>query len=199
MKKSKSLILKAVIFSVIVVGVLLIASCGKMSPTSVDQPAQDQNDPPDYYGNQAVESKWGRIFYWTVVDKVYGMVDQGGGTMTFDDFDYDCSVTFPEGAVDGWISFTAELTGYNTWSGVIYMFQFGPEGTVFNVPVEIVMDAAALTDGDPDCELGGADLWYWDPVRRRWLLIDYDMNIDDGLLSFQLEHFSRYAIGGRLK
>jgi hypothetical protein len=199
MKKSKSLILKAVIFSVIVVGVLLIASCGKMSPTSVDQSAQDQNGSPDYYGNQAVESKWGRIFYWNVVDKVYGMVDQGGGTMTFDNFDYDCSVTFPEGAVDGWISFTAELTGYNTWSGVIYMFQFGPEGTVFNIPVEIVMDAAALTDGDPDCELEGADLWYWDPVRRRWFLIDYDMNVDDGLLSFQLEHFSRYAIGGRLK
>ena len=44
-----------------------------------------------------------------------------------------------------------------------------------------------------------AELYYWNPESGEWELAEVDYKIADGKAEFNIDHFSRYGIGGRTR
>jgi hypothetical protein len=201
MSNRKTIFLKLAALAVIILGILLINSCGKMSPTSPENSVSDQPDPALQFGNEDIESKWGKIFYISLYDAAFGVVDEGGGAMGFGGFDYYAEFQVPADAVDDWTMIYCQASSYSTQSGLVYVFNFGPDGTVFETPATLRIEMAAIDYFSPDgVKYNGAELNFWNPRTQQWELKGIDKDNDgDGIIEFEVNHFSRYAIGGRLQ
>lgn len=77
--------------------------------------------------------------------------------------------------------------------------QFGPHGTQFKTPVEVSIDFAG-TAADPGLKRGHdvePVLWYLDEKLNRWVIVPSVTDWEQKRLVVHLEHFSRYAVGGK--
>jgi hypothetical protein len=77
--------------------------------------------------------------------------------------------------------------------------QFGPHGTQFKTPVELSIDFAGTLadpgrDRSPERE---PVFWYLDESKNRWVVIPSVTDWENKRIIVRLEHFSRYAVGGK--
>lgn len=77
--------------------------------------------------------------------------------------------------------------------------QFGPHGTQFKTPVELSIDFAGThadpgRDHSPELE---PVFWYLDETANRWVVIPSVTDWEHKRIIVRLEHFSRYAVGGK--
>jgi hypothetical protein len=68
------------------------------------------------------------------------------------------------------------------------VFEFGPEGLVFNSAAHLNVDMAQL-----DSAATSASLYYFDPNVNSWVL-QCTVAVDHGRVDFSVYHFSKYAI-----
>jgi hypothetical protein len=77
--------------------------------------------------------------------------------------------------------------------------QFGPHGTRFKTPVELRIDFAG-THADPGRDQSPERepvFWYLDETVNRWVVIPSVTDWENKWIIVRLEHFSRYAVGGK--
>lgn len=77
--------------------------------------------------------------------------------------------------------------------------QFGPHGTQFGTPVELRIDfrSTACDPGAVRSEDAEPVLWYLDETANRWVIVPGETDWDAKQYVVHLEHFSRYALGGK--
>ncbi|MCP4632418.1 MAG: hypothetical protein GY855_05790 [candidate division Zixibacteria bacterium] len=230
---------KLTIVVAVFVGIALINGCGNQSPVS---PESTQTDDKVPFGTQQIENKWGRVHYFSFFGGVDGYVDQGGGSMEFEGESYTAEFEIAPGTVNEWTEIHCSISSYETENGLVYVFDFGPDGLAFNPPAKLRMDVRPFESyfdyywgdwGYPDGSGGwddpydpydpysppsgggmyppggfgkeagvdslvveGFELNYWNPDTQDWELIEF-IEAVDGILEFNVEHFSRYGIGGR--
>ncbi len=193
MSKRNGVVIRSIVYFFVVAGILMVNGCGKLSPVSNEE--VDQKEP---FGTQQIEEKWGRVFYWSFENAAVGYVDEGGGNMEFEGDGYEAEFTVPNSAVDNWEKLWMRGQAYYTESGMVYIFEFGPEGLQFNVPATLYIETEAIEDFDNDNNFYGAELNYWNPDKDDWETMEWDDDSDgDGYYEFEIDHFSRYGIGGR--
>ena len=93
----------------------------------------------------------------------------------------------------------AEIITIKQYDADILDVQFGPHGTQFGTPVELRIDFTG-TASDPG--LGRSKeaepvLWYLDETANRWVIVPGYTDWDAKQYVVRLEHFSRYALGGK--
>ncbi len=195
MQNRKRLIFSSLILTALLFGVVMVNGCGKQAPVAPTI-TQDAQQAP--FGTEQIQSRWGRVYYFSFYDGVYGWVNDGGGSMEFDGSGYEAELIIPEGAVEDWTELTCQGSSYYTENGMVYTFDFGPNGLVFDVPVILRIEADAIEDYDENDQFDGAELVYWNPTTQQWEPQEFEDDSDgDGYYDFQINHFSRYAIGGR--
>ncbi|MBD3232481.1 MAG: hypothetical protein GF315_02015 [candidate division Zixibacteria bacterium] len=196
MFKSKSVIISSFVFIAVLVGIMLINGCGKVAPVGPDN---DQTALKEPFGNEQVEQQWGRVFVMKVdhaVDLVTSPdhpveIDIGAGG-------YNAKLDVPNDATDGVVNITAQASAYLTASGMVYVFEFGPDGTQFDKSTTLSLDVEAIEDYDENDKFDGAELRYWNSDKQEWELYEVDADDDgNGKFEFNIDHFSRYGIGGR--
>ena len=198
MSNRKSVVIKLSVLALVIFGVALINGCGKnspLSPASTDDAVIDQKEP---FGASNVEQKWGRVFYWKFDGAAFGYVDEGGGTIEFSGDGYDAQFIVPDNAVNYWEQLWMRGDAYYTQGGMVYVFDFGPDGLQFASDATLIIETKAIKDFDDDDRFEGAELMYWDPDVQIWHTEEFDDDADgDGYYEFKISHFSKYGIGGR--
>jgi hypothetical protein len=76
-----------------------------------------------------------------------------------------------------------EVDGHNAIT-----FEFGPEGLIFHESATLEIEIGELNES-----AASAKLYYLDPNINHWVLID-ERRVEDGIVSFDIHHFSKYAI-----
>lgn len=104
------------------------------------------------------------------------------------------SLTFAKGSLERDEQITIQQYDPN-----VLDVQFGPHGTQFKTPVELSISFAG-TIADPgakrDPELEPV-FWYLDESVNRWVVIPSVTDWENKRIVVHLEHFSRYAVGGK--
>ncbi len=194
MLRQNQLIARSAVLFVIVAAALILNGCGEVSPVSNE--TEIQKEP---FGAEQVEQQWGRVFVMKVdhaVDLITSPdhpveIDIGAGG-------YNAKLDVPNDATDGVVNITAQASAYLTASGMVYVFNFGPDGLEFNESAKLTIEVNAIEDYDDDGVFDGAELRYWNPSKEVWELYETDTDADgDGKYEFNVDHFSRYGIGGR--
>ena len=70
------------------------------------------------------------------------------------------------------------------------MFEFGPDGLEFSEAAVLEFDVREI---DPNAEIAVAKIYYYDPDRKDWTY-QGTAGVSNGIASFPIEHFSKYAI-----
>lgn len=196
MKNRNSLFIRMAALIAVLVGLCIINGCGTQSPVA---PAEEENNDIILFGSQHIESKWGKIHHYNLYQPAKAMVDSAGLDVDLGDFDENASYNVPDDAVDGAVEISCSPTAYYTASGPVYVFQFGPKGIKFKKATTLSLKMRAFKKFKPrNGEFVGAELYYFDPDIQDWKLQEVDTDISDGEVDFEIYHFSRYAIGGRL-
>ncbi|MBD3170428.1 MAG: hypothetical protein GF307_13165 [candidate division Zixibacteria bacterium] len=198
MSKRTNLIAKIFIPLAIFAGIMLMQGCGKMSP--VAPTTTEQADLKDPFGDSQVESQWGRV-YSQANHPPKGMTPNGvsaADSMHFNVLGYETRFIVPGGATPNTGSITCSPSNFFTASGMVYIFDFGPDGLTFSASATLEIEMAALEDYNPnDKPFVGAEIYYFNPSTGAWELQEVDTDIGDGKVEFNIDHFSRYGIGGR--
>lgn len=87
---------------------------------------------------------------------------------------------------DATISAKVESEYINGKKAVV--FEFGPDGLVFNEASKLEFDIGAI-----NVKATSAYLYYFDPKVGEWVL-QSAQRVDKGLVTFDINHFSKYAI-----
>ncbi|MBD3168578.1 MAG: hypothetical protein GF307_03775 [candidate division Zixibacteria bacterium] len=199
MSNRRSVLIRLSVLFLVVFGVALVNGCGKNSPVAPGSEQTDVLEQKEPFGPSNVEQQWGRVFYWRFENAAYGYVDNGGGTMNFSGDGYDAQFQVPDNAVDYWVELWMEGQAYYTESGMVYVFEFGPDGLQFREDATLIIETKALKDYNDNGSIEGAELMYWDPDQQDWQFEEFDDDSDgDGYYEFKIGHFSRYGIGGRI-
>ena len=93
----------------------------------------------------------------------------------------------------------AEIITIKQYDTDILDVQFGPHGTQFGTPVELRIDFTG-TASDPGLvrsKEAEPVLWYLDETANRWVIVPGYTDWDAKQYVVRLEHFSRYALGGK--
>jgi hypothetical protein len=73
-----------------------------------------------------------------------------------------------------------------------FVFEFGPEGTVFNNTVTVTLSyRTANLSGVPEDNL---KIFYYNPIRNLWEFLESEVDKENKTVSAELGHFSRYAV-----
>ena len=92
-----------------------------------------------------------------------------------------------------------EIITIKQYDADILDVQFGPHGTQFGTPVELRIDFTG-TASDPGLSRSKEAepvLWYLDETANRWVIVPGYTDWDAKQYVVRLEHFSRYALGGK--
>jgi hypothetical protein len=197
MKNRKALFIKLAIVLAVAVGISIINGCEGQLPVS---PADNQNNETIFYGYQDLEQQWGKIVLIDGGTEYETVIDATGGSVDLGDYDSIASFTVPANALDSQVTITSTPSTYLASIGAVYVFEFGPDGLQFNTSAELEFEMSALELYNPnEADFIGADLYLYDVAAESWEIIDTDTDIADGEVDFDIDHFSRYAIGGRTK
>lgn len=93
----------------------------------------------------------------------------------------------------------ADTVTIKAYDSNILDVQFGPHGTQFGTPVQLSIDFSG-TAADPDSKLADASepvLWYLDETKNQWVEVPGTTDWKNKRFVVQLEHFSRYVLGGK--
>ena len=133
--------------------------------------------------------------------KVRGVIPPHGGTLRL----LHSQITFPPGALRDSTLVSFNITGGVTPIGLVgatdRVFDFGPEGLVFNAPVtlQVAFEDAGI---DPTAGLRmslidpyGYTFYYFDEIKGIWVPQPTSVDMVNQEYVVTLSHFSRYAFG----
>jgi len=183
--------------SIVAVGVVLLlfsVGCSKDPIQSTDksiEPASgDYFDHPgtDPNGFSLVCPGGAANFHATDVSAVLG------GTVTCSDTRFELFV--PPAAVNEDVEIKVDVYVEKTpCQGNVFILECGPDGLVFNTPINLSFDASAF---GTSASRGTANLYWLNPFTGGWELQSKTriMETKDGTrpVTFQIYHFSRYGI-----
>jgi hypothetical protein len=111
-----------------------------------------------------------------------------GGTIAVDKSGYTHEFDIPARAVssDQVISVSVKEDKIGDRNAIV--FEFGPDGLVFNTPSQL---KCAISEINARATSG--KLYYYDPKVGDWIL-QGDAPVVDGVVDFNIYHFSKYAI-----
>lgn len=126
---------------------------------------------------------------WVFVDSAFDIddVDEEGSELTIQLDGQDVHFIIPEGAVTEEIDISICGWKYSTPFGYAFIYECGPSGQQFNVPIQVIQYAE---DDDGDC----AGMFYQgDEEDDQWELEQISV-IENGNVEFEIHHFSKYGI-----
>lgn len=112
-------------------------------------------------------------------------VGVSGGLLAFTVDGLAVSINVPTGAVSENVDITVDAKVVKTLLGPIYLFDFGPDGLVFNKPITLRQPMPAGQRY--------AFLYYFNPDTKVWEL-QQAVKVINGYASFSIYHFSKYGI-----
>ncbi|MCP4703513.1 MAG: hypothetical protein GY865_02800, partial [candidate division Zixibacteria bacterium] len=176
----------------------IINGCGKVSPVG-PQTEQDytQQDP---YGTETLEHQFGRVAMGGLESaKISTVIDRHGGVIDIitPARDFETSFIVPSGSLSEPVTITIDPIVSSVGGKEVFIFDFGPSGTTFDpeATLEMRCDALALPSGIAR-DYVGFDLYWFNPAVLSWQHQQYLPATGD-VVEFDIDHFSRYGIGGR--
>lgn len=91
----------------------------------------------------------------------------------------------PSGALKRPVVISLDVTKRETPLGAVYVYDCGPDGTVFSTPAELSQPMPEGRDF--------AILYYFNESTRMWELQEV-VKVKDGVAKFKIKHFSKYGI-----
>ena len=114
--------------------------------------------------------------------------------------DYKAKFEVPQKSLDNDVDITCTPSWYYTASGIVYVLDFGPEGLIFDPPATLEMKVKGFEDFNPTGkDYIGFELSWYDPENSGWELQKFEVKKDKENIKFDIHHFSRYAISGRVQ
>jgi hypothetical protein len=95
----------------------------------------------------------------------------------------------PPGALLSPVLISVAAVAAGTPFGDVAVFDFGPDGLAFKVPVKLTLQVS-------DPEGMTKRLYWWNPSSGRWQLVNV-APVKDGEVTFNVAHFSKYGITSR--
>lgn len=111
-----------------------------------------------------------------------------GGKIDIVDNSYEHLFTIQANAIPSDTLITIAKTHEAVYGNESAVFEFGPAGLVFSSSSVLEFEMAEL-----DSSATTAKLYYYDPTDEEWDLQD-TQSVVNGTVSFDIDHFSRYAI-----
>ena len=191
----KSHALKGFILLAIIIGIVLVNGCGKLSPTG---PENDQAIQKEAFGTQDIEAQWGKVFNLTFLITSEDIVQVDGDTVDICGLGYKSTFVVPDSALTTATNITCTPSRYVTASGAVYIYDFGPEGLKFNKSCDLGIEIAAMEKYNPNpaAPFSSFKLFWWNAKTSSWELQQIDSDLLDGTADFKIDHFSRYGISG---
>ncbi|MCP4632419.1 MAG: hypothetical protein GY855_05795 [candidate division Zixibacteria bacterium] len=178
-----------------IIGIMIITGCGNQSPVS---PVSDQASHQEPFDPSSIEGQWGRVLGFSMHDMEGGSAGLDGTAIDVSMLGYESKYVIPADAVGDPLDITCVPSNWLTSIGMIYIYDFGPDGTEFDVSTTLSLDMDALEDYNPNSKAFiGAELRLYNPNTGAWELQEIDTTIIDGKVEFNIDHYSRYGIGGR--
>jgi len=127
--------------------------------------------------------------YFQVSDVALNVVPVGvfGGTIEMSLGSESSTLYVPSGALKEPVEIGAEAVLLVSGRDVLRLFDFSPDGLIFLRPAVLTLD----TDLPPNTVL---KLYYLNPNTGRWQLEQAAVTNGDGVVIFNIKHFSKYAI-----
>jgi len=169
---------------------LVWAGCGEDGLTTPNTPVSTADSPPQLLGSS------GYLFNSNlVVPASWDVVGVGSAhpKKTVDIVSEKCVLTFGPGSVAKRTEITISM-----YDPSILDFQFGPSGIVFDAPVFAEVSYAG-TNADPDEPHYDGTVpafFYFNSGSGAWEQIPGAINEVEKTYSAEIQHFSRYALGG---
>ena len=111
-----------------------------------------------------------------------------GGTIEIDRTDYSHEFVVPANALEENTLITIRSINEGVLRREMIVFEFGPDGLEFRESARLAFEMAELSQ-----IASTARLYYYDPVLGVWNLQD-TADVVDGVVTFDIDHFSKYAI-----
>ncbi len=160
---------------------LTIAGCSDNSPLSPD-PGQGSE-----FGKLSLyDAKSEAEPVVADVSQTINAID--GGVIAIPSGSYNHSFEVPKDAIDSDVTISASVEKILIGRDVAVVFEFGPDGLVFNSPSKLKFDVGDLSSRD-----GVYNFYYFDPAVNAWVLQGSN-SVDRGYVEFDVSHFSKYAI-----
>lgn len=118
---------------------------------------------------------------------------ENGGRVEIGDKEIGRStLTFSENALPKDTTVNMHRGDYGNTHSSPFVFEFGPEGTIFNniVTISLTYQTADL-NGVPEDNLR---IFYYNSRQQMWELIGGSVDKENKIVTAEIEHFSRYAI-----
>jgi hypothetical protein len=195
--KKFSLTFKITVVVIVALGIGIINGCGKLSPVGPDTEQSAIQDP---YGTDALAQEFGRVVLSGLeATAISTVIDEDGGIIDIvtPSRDFDTRFIVPSGSLPGAVTITVEPITSTVGGNEVFIFDFGPDGTTFAPEATLEMQCNALV---PKSGIGsgyiGFDLYWFNPASLSWQHQQYLPATGD-VVEFDIDHFSRYGIGGR--
>jgi hypothetical protein len=117
-------------------------------------------------------------------------IGSAGGTLELQMRGFKSKLKVPKNALSGDVLMSVEGILFSTPPGDVLLYDFGPDGLVFNVPSELEVDAGQLKDNT--C----LSLFWWNPVTGEWEF-QQEVVVKGHKIKFDVYHFSKYGITAR--
>jgi len=164
----------------ILAAAFIIGGCSQNSPL---EPNQSQYD-------LALQSS-ARGSLPTLLSTTYdaGVVTKDdGGTIEISRDSYTHNFDVPSKSVSSDVIITVKTSLDKIGGRTALVFEFGPDGLKFDIPASLNCQLAEI-----NAAATSGNLYYFDPDLRSWIYQGSNA-VKDGIVSFDINHFSKYAI-----
>ena len=112
----------------------------------------------------------------------------GGGEIEIERGEYEHEFKVESGAISEDVEITVKTYRDNIGLNEVIVFEFGPDGLVFENAAKLEFQIAEL-----NAAASSANLFYFDPDLKKWIYQD-STGVKHGVAEFPIHHFSKYAI-----
>ena len=165
--------------------ILVISGCSNNSPLEPNLPQTAEMDRLVVSGMSAGESSEEP----TVIEDSELIDKDAGGVIEIQREGYLHLFTVEPAALSASTEITVKSSREKIFGKDMIVFDFGPDGLVFNISAVLDFEIAELNS-----KASSAKLYYYDPGLKRWVY-QGSSAISGGVASFDIDHFSKYAIG----
>lgn len=112
-----------------------------------------------------------------------------GGIIEIDREEFTHEFEVMPGALEENTLITVRTVNEEVLGKEMIVFEFGPDGLDFGEPSKLRFEMAELSS-----TAGTGYLYYYDPVRKSWSMQSFANVGPSGIVEFDIDHFSKYAI-----
>lgn len=111
-----------------------------------------------------------------------------GGKIDIERDAYGHEFSVPKDALEATTLITVKSSAEEIFGKSVIVFEFGPDGLVFNKAATLKFEMAEL-----NADASSAKIFYYNPLKKRW---EYQASavVIGGHADFNIDHFSKYAI-----